>query len=312
MSELFREKPLQELAPSERYDALVTVIRPRAWWLAGSVSLLFLTLVVWAGQLKVSERETFPGILMRGKLTAVSSRSGGQITSLEVTEGQEVPAGQVLATLETPELNERRELAALKLAQARLALDQGDPSAKEPAALAREELAYWERRLENSRQVLSPRPGRVIEIRKQAGDTLKPGETLLIHLSQEEATATIGYAFADVHQRETLREGMPCRIRIRGGSQTEPQTVPGNILSISPFPASGARLNLLLLNDALVERFSRHGAPFLVQVGFSGQKAAGLQPLAIEDGQLFDLETETGTRSVLGMILPFSSQDGQP
>jgi HlyD family secretion protein len=102
------------------------VTSSRAWIALGALCLLLVLVVGWGltGTLPTKVHST--GILMRsGGLAEVAATAHGQITALEVHEGDTIKAGQVVARLAQPELDEERmqaesRLAELKTNQARM------------------------------------------------------------------------------------------------------------------------------------------------------------------------------------------------
>ena len=78
----------------------------------------------------VERRDLVEPLLVRGSVTALpnediklASQVAGRVVSMRVAEGDSVKAGQVLAEIETPPLEDQQRQAKAALAQARVALD---------------------------------------------------------------------------------------------------------------------------------------------------------------------------------------------
>lgn len=98
----FRANAMAHLSSPEQLDTLVRVTRPRSWIALGSVGLVLVVFVAWT--LVGTVQTTFPGpgvlLTQYGTLNSVTPQ-GGQVTEVFVAAGDEVAAGQRLATVRT-------------------------------------------------------------------------------------------------------------------------------------------------------------------------------------------------------------------
>lgn len=98
----FRANAMAHLSSPEQLDGLVRVTRPRSWVVLGAVGLVLVAFVAWT--LFGTTRTTFPGpgvlLTQYGTFNSVTPQAG-QVTRVLVSAGDEVRAGQGLATLQT-------------------------------------------------------------------------------------------------------------------------------------------------------------------------------------------------------------------
>jgi HlyD family secretion protein len=103
--ELFRKTALARLASPEQLDQLMEVTDSRGWWTLAALGGLVVAALLWAivGRIPTTVQGT--GILLReGGVFDVQTIAGGQVTGLQVVEGQNVKAGDIIARVAQPEL----------------------------------------------------------------------------------------------------------------------------------------------------------------------------------------------------------------
>lgn len=101
---VFRKASLERLSSPEQLDLLIQVTSPRAWIALAALWLGLGSLLVWSVLGRVSTRVEAEGILLGGQVQDVIPAFGGQVISLGASVGDDVTSGQVLATLDQPEL----------------------------------------------------------------------------------------------------------------------------------------------------------------------------------------------------------------
>ena len=117
-SNLFRKKSLERLSSPERLDQLMQVISPMSWLPLMTLGSLVVAALAWSiwGCIPVTVEGRGVLIYPR-KVVPLQSKSAGQILSLEVSVGDDVQKGDVLATLDQANLRKQLQLAEAKLAQ---------------------------------------------------------------------------------------------------------------------------------------------------------------------------------------------------
>lgn len=150
-SHIFRKEALKRLNSPERLDTRMEVVGRRGWLPLTAAFLVLTMFVVWSIYGMIPLKAVGRGILVRpNKTLSVNSPAQGVVALVEVKEGAEVKVGQVLATLDLPELRlqlaqERERLERLKadhaaegrLAERRIALERETQSLRRGAIEAK-------------------------------------------------------------------------------------------------------------------------------------------------------------------------------
>lgn len=128
-SPIFRQESLDRLQAGDEFDQLLVVVNRRAWVLLASLGLLIAAGFVWSifGRIPVTV-DGFGVLINPGNVKGLQSTGSGQLTAVLVREGEAVTAGDVIATLNQPELRQqlaqeqdkRIELAAYNVREATL------------------------------------------------------------------------------------------------------------------------------------------------------------------------------------------------
>ncbi len=101
----YSPKALEKLRSPEQLDVLMRVVSPKGWLLLVGSVLLTTALMVWAFLDDIPVKVHGVGILLyRGDLNSVMSQAKGVLSKLYVVDGQVVKAGDLLASIDVPEL----------------------------------------------------------------------------------------------------------------------------------------------------------------------------------------------------------------
>lgn len=168
---IFRQTALDRLSSPEQLDRLMTVTDPRGWIALIGVCVLLFVLFLWSIFGSVPTTIMGQGILLTtGGVLPVEALGSGVVAELMVREGQSVEAGQVIARIYQPELEQqiervRERLRTLREERTRQAEFTSTNTALELEALDRERedlggqiaatmqrIAWLEQRLEAERQ----------------------------------------------------------------------------------------------------------------------------------------------------------------
>ena len=118
MRNIFRKEALERLQSPDKLDQLLFIVKPRAWLLLSTVTLLCSVAVVWSilGRIPITVNGT--GVLIHpGNVKAVQSDANGQVIELNLSVGKTVSAGDVIARIRQPALQQRLEQAQDLLAE---------------------------------------------------------------------------------------------------------------------------------------------------------------------------------------------------
>lgn len=113
---IYRKRPLERLSSPERLDQMLRVVRPPGWLLLLALAVGLALVLLWSvvGRVPVTARGT--AILVRPKhVVAFQAPADGRIASLEVSVGDEVQAGALLALLDLPDLSKQLENERVRL-----------------------------------------------------------------------------------------------------------------------------------------------------------------------------------------------------
>ncbi|MCA3441275.1 MAG: efflux RND transporter periplasmic adaptor subunit [Rhodobacter sp.] len=252
--------------------------------------------------LEVAETKALFGQIESRFVVPARSRIGGTITALDVTEGDEVDAGQVIARIVDEKLDLQLAAAEARLAAARSQLDN-----------ARTELARSESLLERGSttvqavdrvrtsvtvarnavteldsgkavilqqmaegDVKAPAAGRVLSIPTRLGEVVLPGEAV--------ATIAAGQVFLRLAIPERHANGLSVGDRVAIGDGADPRG--GRIEKVYPLIENG-RVTVDVVVDGLSGAFI--GQRVLVQVPVGTRQALAVPQAAIRRSAGLDL-----------------------
>lgn len=128
---LFRSAALEKLSSPERLDVMMRVTSPAAWLALSALGAILALLVVWGVLGSIAIKVQGKGILLRGDaVLEVTSGANGRVTEILVKENETVKAGDVVARLTQPELDEkiRNKRSELEGAMAQAGVNQSSQS----------------------------------------------------------------------------------------------------------------------------------------------------------------------------------------
>lgn len=161
------------------------------------------------------------------------------------------------------------------------------------------------------RAVTTPVAGRVVELDAKLGQYSSFGTPLMTIAPSGSRLEAVVYV--PVEQAQSLRHGTPVRIAPLSAPSSQYGTIEGKIESVSAYPASPARIALLVGgNQSLEQALSGTGPPIEVVVSLQENSStkSGLQwttkegaPFHIAGGSLFHASFLLPTRSVFNTVL---------
>jgi NHLM bacteriocin system secretion protein len=120
----FRKAALEKLSTPEKLDQLIKVTGPKAWIALFTVFLALGTGIGWAVVGKVKTKLNAIGVVLGGEVHEVVATSQGQLIKLQVAIGSNVKEGDVIATIQQPELIQQIESAKAVLSDRKLEMDR--------------------------------------------------------------------------------------------------------------------------------------------------------------------------------------------
>jgi HlyD family secretion protein len=303
----YRKAAVEKMSSPEQLDQLMQVTSPVGWIALATTGLVLVVVCVWSVLGSIPELVDGQGVLIRGeRLYEVKAPVGGALGELNLRQGSTVTAGQVIATITSQPISEeqrnadqetirrnrvliqskRMEIDSLRRQHETLQelVQQGLKPANQLIAserqinVARFEQNALERENANldargaliATMVKTPESGRVVEVIKSRGDTLRQGEPL-IRLEQTSASAK-GSALADfcggnVHAIIYLPGSLAGKVRPRQVARVSPIEVKkeeygyivGEVEFVANHTASVDDMREKLKNEPLVQAYLKGG-----------------------------------------------------
>jgi len=120
----FRKAALEKLSTPEKLDQLIKVTGPKAWLALGTITLALGVALIWSFWGNVKTKLNATGVLLGGEIHEVVATSQGQLVDLKVGIGNQVNYGDVIATVEQPQLAQQIKEAEALLAEREFELEQ--------------------------------------------------------------------------------------------------------------------------------------------------------------------------------------------
>lgn len=118
---LFRKESVERLSSPERLDQLMQVVNPQSWLPLLALSSIVVIAAVWSIKGRIPITVEGQGVLIYPrKVVPLQSRNSGQIVDLNVNVGDVVKKGQILATIDQPELQKQLQQKRNKLTELNL------------------------------------------------------------------------------------------------------------------------------------------------------------------------------------------------
>jgi len=120
----FRKSALEKLSTPEKLDQMIKVTGPKAWIALTTITLILVTAIVWSFGGNVKTKLNVVGVLLGGEVHEVVSTAQGQLINLNVKVGDRVQEGDVIATIEQPQLSQQIDEAKALLQERKYELEQ--------------------------------------------------------------------------------------------------------------------------------------------------------------------------------------------
>jgi HlyD family secretion protein len=118
MTEMFRKKSLERLSTPDRLDQLLRIVKRRSWIPLLALGGTLVAVLVWSIVGRVPVTSGAAAILVHPReVRAIQAPAAGELLELKVRVGARVRAGDLLATLDRPDLQRQLEREERRLAQ---------------------------------------------------------------------------------------------------------------------------------------------------------------------------------------------------
>ena len=115
----FRKSALEKLSTPEKLDQLIKVTGPKSWIALLTIALALGVGITWSVFGRVKTKLDVVGVVLGGDVHEVVSTAQGQLVELKVAIGNKVKKGDIIATIQQPELVQQIEDAKAVLADRR-------------------------------------------------------------------------------------------------------------------------------------------------------------------------------------------------
>ena len=124
MANFFRKSALEKLSTPEKLDQLIKVTSPKAWIVLLTIAIILGTAVAWSFFGNIKTKLNVVGVLLGGEIYEVVATANGQIIDFNVDIGDVIEEGEIVATIEQPELLLQIEEVKASLAERKFDLEQ--------------------------------------------------------------------------------------------------------------------------------------------------------------------------------------------
>lgn len=227
---LFRQEALERLRSPDQLDKLFAPTTPVAWIALATMLLLVLSALVWSVFGVMATKVNGTGLIVDANGSSnICSTASGRLKELRVKVGDRVHRGQVVATVEQPDIEAQI---------ARLNRELNTTVSREDMATRVASLNELQDKLQRNSQVVSPVDGIVADqIANGMGDILSPGTPLLnVRLDEEYKGEMMVLFYVPVLEGKKIQPGMMVQIAPGSVDAAEYGSLVGQVRSVSNFP----------------------------------------------------------------------------
>jgi HlyD family secretion protein len=115
--QLLRKASIERLSSPEQLDMIMRVTSPKGWIALAAVATLVVAGIIWSMIFDLSVKVDGRGYMVRGEsIREIQALTNGAVVGVEVTSGQVIEPGTIVARLSVPDLENRLGTAKLLLA----------------------------------------------------------------------------------------------------------------------------------------------------------------------------------------------------
>lgn len=281
-SKLFRKAALDRLSSPEQLHTLMRVTNAKGWLALVGCALIIATALVWGTTGSMQTKVGASGILLGGGgITELSAEDEGELTSVDVSTGDMVKKGQVVARIAQPALAAQIASSERRLDELDQEADGGTLSVSVSGRRDRlnTELERLRKLKDQGARVVSNVEGRVVEQRAMVGERVSPGRPIV---AVEKAAGGRGegseleaLVYFDSQIGKSLKPGMTIELVPSVVRRERSGVLLGKVRSVEHYPSTRAGMMGALRNEQLVDSFiqSSGGAPIAVRATIIADKS---------------------------------------
>jgi HlyD family secretion protein len=200
----------------------------------------------------------------------------GQVLSLGLEPGDKIEQGQVVATIAQPDLQEKLQQLQLQLQQLEAgistisgpeisetedtSLGVGQPSRQQVQQQVQQQIGQLEQQIQSQSQVVSPYPGKVLELAISPGQWVQRGmrlATIATHPTPNLSTTgdvpeLLAISYFPVAEGRQIKPGMKIQVLPDTIAFQPLGSLAGEVIEVSPFPVTPEAALNTLGNPALL------------------------------------------------------------
>ncbi|HEY3383792.1 MAG TPA: HlyD family efflux transporter periplasmic adaptor subunit [Vicinamibacterales bacterium] len=306
---MFRKAAIDKVSSPEQLDLLMQVTSPIGWLALLTVGVVLIIAGFWSVLGSIPELVDGNGTLFRGeRLIEVKAPASGRLLQFNVNSGMKLQAGQVIAKVkrdqdsieqksadqltiakneamveskrgEIGNLHQQRNMQAslvaqgLKAANSLLDWDRRIIQAEGELNSIEKETRVLQARMSSTTDITTPEGGRVVEVIKTTGDSIREGEPML-RLEPDTTGSRRQFCGGNTHVilfvpaqlAGKVRPGQDAHVSPLDVKKEEYGYIVGKVEWISSYAASPEDMREKLKNDQLVKSFSGSGPVFEARV----------------------------------------------
>ncbi|MBE8726450.1 NHLP bacteriocin system secretion protein [Flavobacterium hungaricum] len=120
----FRKSALEKLSTPEKLDQLIKVTGTKAWIALSTIIVAIFTALIWSFIGTVKTKLDVVGVVLGGDVHEVVATAQGQLVELKVAIGNKVKKGDIIATIQQPELFQQIEDAKVVLSDRKFEMEK--------------------------------------------------------------------------------------------------------------------------------------------------------------------------------------------
>ncbi|HEU0036515.1 MAG TPA: HlyD family efflux transporter periplasmic adaptor subunit [Kofleriaceae bacterium] len=302
-NEVFRQEAIDHLVRrGQRGD----VVRVHPGWVHAAYWLVVLFVLGAGGFIAFAQVHQYaegPAVVRVTGRTDITALEGGTITALEVTPGQEVKEGQVLARLHDTEQAARLRAMNSEFERKLVAYLQSpaDPAVRQSLASLVTEREKARAGVE-ARTFRAPRDGIVKEVHVANGQRIDAGKTILSIVDKGASEGMSVLAFLPGHERPRIKVGQQLRFTLPGYRGAK---LALDVQAVSSEVIGGKDARDRYLGERFKESFPLDGSVVVVEGRLTHTTfEADNQTYELHDGMTGFAEVQLASKSMLETFLP--------
>jgi HlyD family secretion protein len=107
---MFRKKALERMQSPESLDQLLVVVTPRLKLTLASLAAILAVVIIWSFRARVPISVDGSGIILKPRsIKTLQVTGAGLVTDIQLTVGKQIQAGDLVATIDQPEIQRERD-----------------------------------------------------------------------------------------------------------------------------------------------------------------------------------------------------------